>query len=277
LNVKAENALKNEGSREAILFFHGLTGSPFELRQLAKSFHKAGYDVFFPVLPGHTKGVVELKLTTWQDWYKFALNKYDELNKHYDKVYISGLCFGAVLALGIAEERPDVAGIIALSTTLFLDGWTMPWFKFLFPLGLYTVLKFFYVFPEAEPYGIKNETARKKIVKLLELNKEALDCFPMTCVLELLRLSKFVRKKIKKVTAPILLFHSTQDDLTSVKSAEFVYKNVSSATKKFIKLNNSYHIITLDNDKAILETKSLEFLKEISLCEKIKINAGGQL
>ena len=147
-----------------------------------------------------------------------------------------------------------------------MDGWSIPWFRFLFPIGLYTVLKFFYVFPETEPFGIKNEAVRKKIVKMLVANDGALDSFPMLCVLELLKISKFIRKKerMKKVTAPILLFHSIKDDLTSVKSAESVYNNISSESKTFIKLDNSYHLITLDNDKDFVAKKTIEFIKNIS-------------
>jgi carboxylesterase len=266
LNIKEENALKAENNREAVLLFHGLTGSPFELRQFAKALHKAGYDVFYPILPGHCQSVDALKRSVWQDWYNFALETYDELKKNYDKVYVSGLCLGAVLAVGVAQERSDVAGVIAVSTTLFLDGWSLPWFKFLFPLGLYTVLKFFYTFPESEPYGIKNEMVRKKIVKMLVANDGALDSFPMLCILELLKISKFIRKKerMKKVTVPILLFHSLEDDLTSIKSAECVYNNISSESKTLIKLDNSYHLITLDNDKNVLAEKTIEFIKNIS-------------
>lgn len=266
MNVTGENSLKSENNREAVLLLHGLTGSPFELRQFAKALYRAGYDVFYPVLPGHCQSVDALKKTVWQDWYNFAIETYDDLKKSYDKVYVSGLCLGAVLAVGIAQERQDVAGVIAISTTLFLDGWSLPWFRFLFPLGLYTVLKFFYTFPESEPYGIKNEAIRKKIVKMLVANDGALDSFPMLCVLELLKISKFIRKKerMQKVTAPILLFHSQEDDLTSIKSAECVYNNISSESKTFIKLDNSYHLITLDNDKDLLAKKTIEFIKTIS-------------
>ena len=140
MSIKEGNTLIGENNREAVLLFHGLTGSPFELRQFAKVLHKSGYDVFYPILPGHCQSVDALKMMIWQDWYNFAIEAYDELKKDYDRVYVSGLCLGAVLAVGIAQERSCVAGIIAISTTLFLDGWSIPWFRFLFPIGLYTVL-----------------------------------------------------------------------------------------------------------------------------------------
>ena len=140
----------------------------------------------------------------------------------------------------------------------------MPWYKFLLPIGLNTVFKFLYVFPEKDPYGIKNEFVRKKVSATLEGNTAALDCIPMVCVLELLRLSKHVRKEMKKLTVPLILFHSVEDDLTSLKSADIVYDNASSEVKEFIKLENSYHIITLDNDRDLVSNQTIEFFEKIS-------------
>lgn len=249
------------GSNTAILLLHGLTGSPFEMHQYGKMLSSEGYDVFCPVLPGHCEDAEGLKGHTWQEWKNFTVNQFDELASKYDKVYISGLCLGAVLALAVAQERDNVAGIIGLSTTLYLDGWAMPWFKFLIPVCLFSVFKLFYLFPETDTRGIKCEAVRKKIAKMQEKSGGALDCYPMLCVVELLKVSAFVRKRIKKVNTPILLLHSVQDDLTSVKSAEFVYNNISSTDKKMIKLEDSYHVMTLDNEKKLVAEKTLEFIK----------------
>lgn len=251
-------------NKRAVLLLHGLTGSPFEMISLAKSLFKAGFDVYCPLLPGHCSGTENVKRIVWKDLYDFGINKYDELRGLYEEVYVSGLCLGALLAFAIAEERQDIAAISALSTTLFLDGWCMPWFKFLFPLGLYTILKFFYVFPEKEPYGIKNEATRKKIEAMMRDNNSILNCIPMILVVELLKLSKLARNNASKINAPFILFHSTEDDLTSIKSAEFIYNKASSEKKEFVVLHNSYHLLTLDNDKDIVAKKTIDFFNGIS-------------
>ncbi len=251
-------------SDTAILLLHGLTGSPFEMHKYGKMLANEGYDVFCPVLPGHCEGAEGLKGHTWQEWKDFAIKQFDCLAGKYDKVYISGLCLGAVLGLAVAQERPNVAGVIGLSTTLFLDGWNMPWFMFLMPICIYSVLKFFYLFPETDDRGIKCEAVRKKIAKMQEKSGGALDCYPMLCVVELLKVSSYVRKNMSKVTSPVLLIHSLEDDFTSVKSAECVFNNVSSKKKKLIKLENSYHVITLDNEKKVVAEKTLEFIDKLN-------------
>ncbi len=223
---------KKEGCKRAALILHGMTGNPSEMKKLGKSLYHEGFDVYCPCLPGHGDNFRNIKQVKWQDWYNFSIEDYLRLNKSYDKVYIIGHCLGAVLALAIAQEYHNVPGIISISTTLYLNGWTMPWYNFLMPLGLYTILRYYYSFPESEPYGIKNEALRKKISSLQKKNMGGTDNFPMSCIYELLLLSRHTRVNMKKVTAPILVFHSDHDDLSGIKSAEFVYKNVSSAVKE---------------------------------------------
>ena len=134
-----------------------MTGSPFEMKKLGKALFEADFDVFCYCLPGHGTSPISIKTVRWEDWYIDSTSHYRALSKAYDEVYLGGLCMGAVLALAIASEYSDVKGILSLSTTLFLDGWTIPWYNFLMPMGLHTILRYYYSFPEREPYGLKNE------------------------------------------------------------------------------------------------------------------------
>ena len=255
-----------QDNKKAVLLLHGMTGGPSELMQFGKFIHKSGYNVYCPVLPGHCAGVAEVQNTTWQDWHEFALAQFDKLQQDYEEVYISGICLGAVLAFDVAQERQsEVAAVCGLSTTLFLDGWKVPWYRIFFPLGLYTVLKFFYFFPETEPYGIKNEKLRKRVAKIINGNSTLLDCFPMVNIKELLSISRFLRKNVHKIIAPLILIHSESDDLTSTKSADFIYKNASSKVKEYLKLNDSYHLIVRDNEKRKVFEKTVEFFNKISV------------
>ena len=254
---------KNKCKR-AVLLFHGMTGSPYEMKKMGKALFDADFDVFCYCLPGHGTSPINIKTVKWQDWYNDSVLHYKELTQKYDEVYLGGLCLGAVLAIAIAEEYRDVRGIVSLSTTLFLDGWTIPWYNFFMPIGVHTILRYYYSFPEREPYGLKNELLRKKIAALQKRNTEALDNYPMSCIYELLKFSKLTRKNISKVTAPILLMHAKEDDLTSTKSAEFVYNNISSKIKNYIKLKNSYHLIVMDYERDYVFEKSIEFFNSLS-------------
>lgn len=250
-----------------------MTGSPFEMRKYATYLHSCGYDVYGYCLPGHGNHPINIYTVTWKDWVEFSKEKYKKIRNNYENFFLGGLCLGAVIALNLAEDFDNVTGIIGLSTTLFLDGWTIPWYNFLMPLGTKTIIRYYYTFPEREPYGIKNKITRKTIAKLMTKNTVAMDNYPMSCIYELLQISKYTRREMNKVTAPILLIHSEEDDLTSTKSSKFVYDNVSSINKELIILTNSYHLVVYDNEKDLVYNKSVEFLDSLSTARLQEVNA----
>ena len=218
---------KDNNSKGAVLLFHGLTGSPFELKKYGQFLYSSGYDVFAECLPGHGEKWEEIYTVKYTDWLNFAYKKYQELKSVYKNVYVSGLCLGAVLSIAVAEKYPDkVDGIILLSTTLYLDGWRLPWYKCFMPLALATILRFYYKYPECEPHGVKNLKTRSAIKRILEKGEVGMNDFPMTGFYELLKLSSFVRKGLKCVKCPALIIHSEEDDLTSTKSAKIVYNKM---------------------------------------------------
>ena len=263
----------NIQNTNAVLLFHGLTGSTFEMKKYAQHLHANGFDVFAYCLPGHGEDTCNIRCVSYDDWIEFAQEKFLFLKKKYKKVFLGGLCLGAVLALVLAQKHKlEVAGVISLSTTLFLVGWTMPWYNFMMPLGLNTLIRYYYTFPEREPYGIKNIKKRRSIQKIMGKNTIAMDNYPLSCVYELLKLSKLARKNMKEVISPILIIHSKEDDLTSVKSAKFVYNNISSNCKQFFILDNSYHLMLYDNDKDFVFDKSVEFLNTLKQNEEVISN-----
>lgn len=262
-------------NKRAVLLFHGMTGSPFELKKYGQYLHNLGYDVFANCLPGHGDKVDEIYTVKYTDWLEFAYSRFKELKSTYEEVFVSGLCLGAVLAVAVASEfGSEVSGFISLSTTLFLDGWRLPWYSFLLPIGLTTLIRFYYTYPECDPHGVKNERTRSIVKKLLQKTDVGMNDFPMTCIYELMKLSKIVRKKsfLKKVVCPCLFIHSKEDDLTSPKSAKLVYKNISSEDKNLIILYDSYHMVLYDNEKEYVFKTAGEFLnshsaiKELVLC-----------
>ena len=58
--------------------------------------------------------------------------------------------------------------------------------------------------------------------------------------------------------------HAELDDITKIRNAEFIYENVSSPDKDFVRLRDSYHLITVDNEKDIVIQKTVEFFDCVS-------------
>lgn len=254
---------ETEKTDKAVLLFHGLTGSPFEMKKYGDFLFKNGYDVFCYSFPGHGDRISEIETVTYQDWCNFAQEKYTKLRKNYDKFFVSGLCLGAAMAVYLGEHNKDLTGIVALSTTLFLDGFCIPWTISLLPFALSTIIRFYYTFPEDDCFGVKNERTRKSLAKITAKANIGMDNYPLNCVDGLLKLSKNVRKNLKNVTCPILCIHSKYDNLSSTKGAKVVLNGVSSSIKKYIELNDSYHMVLYDNEKEFVMDSVKEFLDEL--------------
>lgn len=259
--------MHNAASEHAVLLIHGLSGTPLEMQYLAKRLRKEGFAIHSPHFEGYGFGERSNPFATgnWQDWRAQVLETFDGLADNYRSVSVSGLCIGAVLALDLAAQRPGkVAALSLLATTFFYDGWSLPWYQFLAPLAYYTPLRNFYSYRERYPYGVKNESLRTWIAREMTEKSTSIagaSCLPMNAVHEAKKLIRHVKKAMPAITAPALVVHALEDDVTSVKSAEFVLDNIGSDDVDFVLLRDSYHIVTLDNDKDLVASETARFFR----------------
>ncbi len=251
------------GGENAALLIHGLTGSPFEMKYLARKLNKAGFTISAPCLAGHGKTVKDLSKTRWQDWYGTVASAFIELKKDYNFVSVSGLCMGALLALQLAADyEDDVTAISLMSTTLFYDGWSLPWYKFLLPVAYYPPIKYFYSYKESYPYGLKNERLREFYLNGMKENSIAYDTIPSESMHELHKLSKTIQKVIPNIKTPTIILHSLEDDIASARNADYIEDHIGSNDVRKILFNNSYHMITIDNQKDNVVDETINFFKE---------------
>jgi carboxylesterase len=263
-----DNTFFLEGNRTGILLIHGLTGTPNEVRGIARTFNQAGFSVYGVQLAGHCGDIDDLIKTTWQDWYQSVCHAADKLKESTDHLFIAGLSMGALLALKYASEH-HVDGVISYAPTFRYDGWSIPlWSKLIAPVVLPVVAKIGYfkhhTFDEAEPYGIYNEQLRQRIVHAMnsgDSSEAGLPGNPWISLNELRKLSNNVRQNLNKITAPCLCLHAYDDDIAHRRNSEIVYNSIS-GDKKLIWLYKSYHMITIDNDRKQVIQESLKFINE---------------
>jgi carboxylesterase len=248
------------GGPSGVVLIHGLTGSPFELKYLATQLNRAGFTVKVPCLAGHGGDIEELKQTTWQDWYGTVRATISELRSSCREVFTAGLCMGAVLAIHAAKEYGSyVKAVAALSTTFKFDGWSLPWYSFLMPLNHYTPLRYWYSYPETEPYGIKNERLRRSVARGLKDNSLAYDCVPGLSMYQLHKLAGVVREELPAVTTPTLIIHSQEDDTASLNNALLVERRIGARDVRKVVLDNCYHMITIDNQRELVAQEVTAF------------------
>lgn len=251
----------------AVLLIHGLTGTPAEMRHLALRLRKRGFSVMVPQLAGHCGSVAELKRTHWQDWYRGIEEAFGLLHAHHDQVFVAGLSMGALLALELAARQgAQVAGLGLLSPTFFYDGWNMPRFRRrLLPLAFLPPLRHLLYWRESPPYGIKCERTRAMVHAVLTnrdaqaAEKVGIFRTPMSTVRQSSMLIRHVSQSLAHVRAPLLVVHSTEDDMASVRNAHFVTERVASTDVETWLIDDTYHVLTLDRRKDDVANRLGEF------------------
>jgi len=261
-----------KGGKNAVLLVHGITGTPSEMRYLAKSFNKAGYTVLCNTLPHHCSTLEELKRATWQEIADLCIEDFKALRREHDKVFVAGLSMGALMGIHIASKFPaEVSGIIALAPTLVYDGWAVHKGQVLLPLAWH--IPYFrnrIDIRENAPYGLKDESLRgaiqafySKAEKNSQNEKVVMfgsPFFPLASLYQHHKFVKIVKKELAKVKTPILVLHAKEDDMTSLKNAQYIYKNIASSDKSLIVLENSYHMIVIDKDKEYVVDETVKFM-----------------
>ncbi len=251
-----------------VLLIHGLSSTPVELQPLAKRLHKAGYSVYAPYFKGYSyqPGDDAHSITPWQDWHNQVLQVLHDLRGRYKTVSVSGLCMGAVLALSVASEDDDICGLSLLATTLYYDGWSIPWYRFMLPLGYYTPFRYIYTYRERYPFGLKNVALRKWVEREMNTKTSSIagaSNLTLPAIHEGELLIKSVRQRLPQVTAPTLLIHAEEDDVSTPRSMEFVHKNIGAKKVHKIMLHDSYHMITLDNERERVADETIAFFNSL--------------
>lgn len=254
---------------KAVLLLHGLYGNPREMRYIGRKFNRAGYTVRIPYVQGC--GAHDSRWTaarfSWEKWREQVAGHFDVLRRDHDQVSVAGLCIGADLALALALERSaEIHALCLYATTLYYDGWNITPLRHLRALGYYTPLRYFVSYKERAPYGLKDERIREWIAGQMSqggATEAGAAKSHLSGVYQSERMMRFLRRNLHRVSAPCLIMHAKEDDTASPRSADLVEARVSSAIVKKIILHDSYHIITMDNDKDRVAQETLDFLSAL--------------
>jgi carboxylesterase len=254
------------GGEHAVLALHGLLGNPLEMQYLGRRLQQAGYTVHIPLIHGYgyAAGADDSwRTASYERWYAEVLRHFDDLKRTHTTVSVTGLCIGAVLALRLAADRgADIAGLSLLATTLAYDGWSLPWYRFLLPLVYHTPWRRFYSYREQAPYGVKNPRLQRWFAREMAVTgSSAAGAARLSgeALYQAHRLIGDVRRRLGLIHTPALIMHAQEDDMASTRSADLVEAAIQSSVKRKVILHDSYHIITLDNEKALVADETIAF------------------
>jgi esterase/lipase len=114
-----------------VLLSHGLSDSPFSMRDPAKALQQACYQVRVILLPGHGTKAEDLLTVSRDDWRATFRHAADQFRKEVDVLYVGGFSTGGALAAEYAWQHTDsVTGVVLFSPVFKVNSgidWLSPW------------------------------------------------------------------------------------------------------------------------------------------------------
>ena len=234
------------GRRIGVLLCHGFTGQPASMTPWGEALAGQGYAVEVPRLPGHGTTWQELNGLTWADWYAEVDRVLDKLVAENDAVVVGGLSMGGALVLRLAADRPDdVAGVVVVNpavATKRLDVKLLPVLKHLVKS-----------FP-----GIAND------IKKDGVQEHGYTRTPLKAIHSMMQAWPLLVADLSKVTAPLLYFRSVEDHVVDDASEPLITGGVSSTDVTVVRLEDSYHVATIDNDAELFHAETAAFVSRVT-------------
>jgi carboxylesterase len=234
------------GRRIGVLLSHGFTGQPASITPWGEALAEHGYAVEVPRLPGHGTTWQELNTLAWADWYAEVTRVFEKLLAENDAVVVGGLSMGGALVLRLAADHPDrVAGVVVVNPALAtkrLDVKLLPVLKHLVPS-----------FP-----GIAND------IKKPGVQEHGYERTPLKAVHSMMRAWPVLVADLPKITAPVLYFRSTEDHVVDEATEPLILSGISSRDVTVTRLENSFHVATLDNDAELIYADTAAFVARVT-------------
>jgi carboxylesterase len=261
----AERAVVAEGASatpDGVFLIHGLGGTQYDLGSMHKRLKNAGLVTHSLTLPGHGTTPEDLVGVTVEDWIDAVAAKYREVRDEHPRLHVMGMCMGALLSAALAQREAHAKGsLVLLAPPVYIDGWATPWYCGLRPLLYpFAPIRNTMKIEEEEPFGIKNEQLRAIVKAKFERGENFhYRWVPLECIRQVDRLRALVMAKASSIRCPTLVVHARQDELTSLRSANFLVEAIGGARARMVVLEDSYHMVCVDNDREIVAKNVLEF------------------
>jgi carboxylesterase len=247
---------------DGVFLIHGLGGTQYDLGSMHKRLKNAGMVTHSLTLPGHGTKPEDLAGVTAEDWIDAVVTKYREVRDQHPRLHLMGMCMGSLLAAVLAQREKHTKGnLVMLAPPVFIDGWATPWYRGLRPLlykvpGIGRTMKI----EEEDPFGIKNEQLRAIVKAKFERGENFhYRWVPLECIRQVDRLRAILMKGAKEIRSQTLVIHAREDELTSLRSANFLVEQIGGGRARMVVLEDSYHMVCVDNDKEIVAKNVLEF------------------
>jgi carboxylesterase len=152
-----------------------------------------------------------------------------------------------------------------MSPTFEYDGWSLShWTKWR-KLAYFLHVDQFISIREREPFGIKNPKIRKWIARDMQQRHASAvgpSKLPLRALREGERLMAQVAHALPQISCPTLIMHAREDEITSLASVQRLCEKLPTKQRELIVLEESYHMITIDNDRGKVADELTCFMKK---------------
>lgn len=232
-------------SKRAVLLLHAYSGSPNDVRMLARYLEKSEYTVYAPLFTGHgtlaPQDILAQKTETWWEDTKQAIHFLKA--EGFSQVAVFGLSMGGIFAVRALAEQPEIIG----------GGY------FCSPIS-----------PVENHVPENFERYERYVLKLageseqeIEETVAALRPNVYQQLAEIQNQAAITEGKLSDIQAPVFLAQAGQDEMIDPAG---VYETAKKLADKRVTLQwypNSKHVITVGESRKLLEKDVLEFLENL--------------
>ena len=248
-------------SGHVAILLPGLCGSELEMGAIPRLLKQSNHSYVIPRIPGYS---AHTGISDYPEWIETVDQLITDLQLTHQSVSIVGLSMGATLGISVASRNTSIRSLCLLSPVLLFDGWSVPWYypllSLIYRLGIRN-----WHYKESEPYGVKNKELRRHIQKAVQANAVSelgAAHLPAKHLDQSLRLIKDAQKNLGGVKSDCLIIHAIDDETASPKNPDLILKSIASETRRVIWLGNSYHMITVDNEREIVANEVNIFIEQ---------------
>ena len=237
---------RSDGGPNGALVLHGFTGSPVSMRPLGEVLADAGFAVELPRLPGHGTSPQDLALTTWSDWLAEAERSLAALQARTSgQVVVVGLSMGGALTMTLAASHPELAGIVVINAPVAVPPELAAGINAMIDGGVDII------------ESIGGDLADP------DADEASYDQTPLRPLLTMFEAGGDIRDRLGDIRCPALVITSRQDHVVTPTDSD-VIAGALGGPVEHLWLEKSFHVATLDYDRAEVESRTVEFAQRVT-------------
>ncbi len=236
-----------DGSKTAILFIHGIVGTPNHFNEFIPLIPNT-FSIYNLLLDGHGKGVRDFSKTSMKKWELQVSTVVEELSATHNKIYIVAHSLGTLLAIEQAIKNKKISNLFLLAVPLKLS---LKLKMFINSLKVY--------FDKINPDDLEALAAKKCYGIEKDVNPfNYIGWIPR--FFELFAKIRRTRVMINGLNTPCSVYQSKNDEMVSKKSIKYLKQN-SCITVNELKDSGHYYYDKADWDYLLNEFNKMLNMK----------------